>query len=317
MSPKPKRPEDWRPISIPERLRNPHAVVKRAEARSKFATQMDGQKRVRPEARPGAVRIVTTRRQVPRALRIAHAVCVRAEEFGYRVVRVDAYWSSLTRENVSGVGIRIGNFTYPFDVCEIGRREIVRGPLYASGKLEVVAPWRTDQVPKQTRWQETDDETLSHALGSFFPTLLERADVDARLEAMGRRVELKRQVAREEEKAALDRTRAETRQLLAARAQGQMLFAQAMAQAERWNQSRQLREYAAHLKSLVTRSGRDPRLDAWSAWILQAAKSIDPTTDLDLLEGLDAVPPVDAFAFGNHELDDLDWEPVRRQNVES
>lgn len=102
-------------VVVLETLRSPHRFV-RATREAMDGASTDGYGRLRIEPRAGIVRMLVSREQLHRSLRILQAVFAAAESCGYEIAPVEDVFHAYQAK--PGVAIAVDEFLYPIEVSE-------------------------------------------------------------------------------------------------------------------------------------------------------------------------------------------------------
>jgi len=272
-------------VSVPQQLRQPHAVVAATRDRLKeLRPGADGRLFLRDDR--GCFGLRVGPQSVRRALLILHAICTEAERRGWSVVSAGADGYRRT----ASAGIRIGRHTYPVSIEERTtssppseeevrrwqstkpqweKRDSPPARRTPTGRLVLQIPdsWGGNR----DKWADIRQVTVEAMLGDFFATLATRAvDDQGRFERAEReRVEREERERRERiRRARTDRLQKEVAD---------------------WEAAERIREYIARLQIRlegVSPPDRD-RLAEWCAWALGRADELDPTVNVSKVVGFD------------------------------
>lgn len=285
------------PISVPESLRSLHAVVKRTRDAMEGA-QLDDHGRLRIEPRVGIARVLVSKDQLNRALRILQGVLTGAEAQGYSVVPAEDIRGAY--EAKPGVGLQIEGFVYPVEIVESTKQvalsdeeiehwknnhpwgssvydKVPSHKSLPSGDLQLCFPRSLDRGARW-RWEDGKTASLESKLGSVLPTLAGRVPTDTERVKADEQRELEREAARQEREANARINHIHKKRV-----------ARADAQIGQWQRSVESRNFATQLREKL--ADCDPadreRLTDWSNWIDRYAAALDPLTEPSEMIGLD------------------------------
>jgi hypothetical protein len=278
-----------KPIPVPARLSHPHSVIR--AARDALATAQpsdDGRISVAP--RPGMPRILTSRAQQNRALRIAQAVIVEAERRGYEVVDVEKSYN-----HKAGIGIAINGHDYPIEITEQTDRvpltpdEVRRwnrlhpyweAPSHRqvpNGKLRISTAGLYSSG-RRSNFTEGVRGPLEPKLNALLTELEQRAVIDEKRKREWQRREAARQRQLEEERARARRQELERQRV-----------ARLREEIEAWQLAQQVDAYVAALRTTIDEVPTERRnvIQEWCDWAEGWASKTNPARCSELVRGLE------------------------------
>jgi hypothetical protein len=263
-------------IRVPQQLRDPHPIIRRARDAS-------------AEGRDGCADIIVARGSMPRALRLMDSLFRALEKRGHKV----------GQRGEDGVRISFLGEEFGCSLREKTRR------IRLTEEEKPKPRWRFETVPL-VRYEWSGVFELKLTGNYYYPILSWQDDGKGRLEdrlneivarmivAVQRYRKQREETAREQESRLI--AERERKELERARQLGQARIARLKSMAEQWEEAKWLRSFIAAVREeAIHRHGSLEGHDdvvRWLEWAEEYAQSVDPMTASPWSEG-DADPPLE------------------------